>query len=104
MNIIVAIAGFFISALALKFALSLLGQVGQENKYGTAITTSGVLSSVGLVLSFFTPFFISLPIYAIFWLMMVRSVYGISLKKSVALAGLMVGIRYLLMFALGWLI
>ncbi|GEM_PF-4512942 len=99
LSIFLAVAGFFISALALKLSLTVLGQPKLENKYSTAITTSGLLNIVGLLIGLIVPF-VGFVIYGIFWVLIVRSVYGLSVKKSVGVAFLMVAIRQVLMFAL----
>lgn len=99
LSIFLAIAGFFLSALALKLSLGVLGQPKLQNKYSTAISTSGVLSIAGLLIGLVVPL-VGFLVYGVFWVVVVRSVYGISVKKSVGVALLMVLIRQVLMFAL----
>lgn len=100
-TIITAVVTFFLSALALKVALHLMGQPARENKYGTAVTVAGLLSVSSLLLSLFLPFFVSWIVYPILWLVIVRSVYHISFTKSIAVAALQVVVRFGLIFLLG---
>lgn len=102
-SIVTAILTFFLSALALKLALGVMGQPAHENKYGTAITVAGVLAACSLLLSML-PFFVSWFVYPILWLVIVRSVYHISFTKSIAVAALQGGIRFGLVLLLGMII
>ena len=101
-SIITAILTFFLSAFALKLALQVMGQPARDNKYGTAVTVAGLLSTAGLLLSFF-PFFVSWIVYPILWIVLVRSTYQISMSKSVAVAFLQAIIRFGLVLLLGWI-
>lgn len=98
-GILLGFAGFFLSALALKMALGLLGQPAHENKYGTAVTVAGLLSISSVLLSF-TPFFIGWFVYPLLWLVLVKGVYKISFLKSLGVAVLQVAIRGGLMWLL----
>ena len=102
-SIVTAILTFFLSALALKLSLHLMGQPSQENKYGTAVTVAGLLSVCGLLLTPF-PFFVSWLVYPLLWLLIVRSVYRISFTKSIAVAVLQGVVRMGLVFLLGFII
>ncbi len=102
-SIFLAIAGFFLSALALKLSLGAMGQPKLQNKYSTAVSTSGVLSIAGLLIGLVVPF-VGIVVYGIFWVVVVRSVYGISVKKSVGVGALMMLIRAALMFGLGYFV
>lgn len=98
-GILLAVVGFFVSALALKLALGVLGQPAHENKYGTAVTVAGILSVCSLLLSF-TPFFVGWVLYPLLWLVLVKSVYRIGFAKSLGVAVLQVLIRGGLMWLL----
>jgi hypothetical protein len=98
-GILLGIVGFFVSALALKLALGMLGQPAHENKYGTAVTVAGILSFSSFLLSF-TPFFVGWVLYPLLWLVLVKSVYRIGFTKSVLVAMLQLAIRGGLMWAL----
>lgn len=102
MTIITAILSFFVSAFALKLSLSAMGQPARRNRYDTAMTVSAVLSLCGWVLGFVP--FLGWLVYGILWLAVVRSVYEISLKKSIGVAVLLVLIRAGLLFGLGFVI
>lgn len=99
MSILTPILTFFLSAFALKLALSMMGQPARRNKYGTAVTVSAILTICGWVLGF-VPFFGWL-VYAILWFAVIRSVYEISLKRSFAVALLLVLIRGGLSYLVG---
>ena len=99
MFILTPIITFLLSAFALKLSLSALGQPTRRNQYGTAITVSALLTVCGWVLGLI-PFFGWL-VYAILWIAVVRSVYELSLKKSVGVALLLVFIRAGLHLLLG---
>ncbi len=103
LSIFLAIAGFFVSAFALKLSLGALGQPKLQNKYSTAVSTSGILNLAGLLIGLFVPF-VGFVVYGIFWVVVVRSVYGISVKKSVGVAALMVLIREVLMYAVKYFV
>lgn len=100
LSLVTAILTFFLSALALKLALSAMGQPARENSYGTAVTVAGLLAVSGFLLGFF-PFFVSWVVYPVLWLLIVRGVYHISIAKSVAVAVLQAVIRFGLVLLLG---
>lgn len=102
LSIVTAILTFFLSALALKLALRVMGQPAHENKYGTAVTIAAMLSVGNLLLGFF-PFFVGWILYPIMWLVMVKSVYHISFTKSVAVSIVQALIRGGLLILLGLL-
>lgn len=91
MSILLAIAGFFLSALALKLALGVLGQPKHDNKYGTAVTVAGVLSVGSFVLGFVPV--LGWLLYPVLWLGVVKSVYRIGFAKSLVVAVLQLVIR-----------
>ena len=103
MSILTAVLTFFLSALALKLALRVMGQPARENKYGTAVTVAGILSVASVLLGAF-PFFVAWIVYPILWIVMVKSVYHISFTKSLGVAVLQAVIRFGLLALLGMLI
>lgn len=102
-SIILAVVSFFLQAFALKLALGVMGQPSHQNKYGTAIRVAATLALAGFLLGFIP--LVGWLVYAILWLLVVRSVYGIGLTKSVGVAVLQVVIRLVLsgiLALIGW--
>ena len=100
LSILTAVLTFFMSAFALKLALRFMGQPAHENKYGTAVTVAALLSFSSLLMGLL-PFFVSWFVYPILWIVLVRSVYHISITKSIGVAALQAVIRFGLILLIG---
>jgi len=95
------VINFFVSALALKLSLNILGQPSGRNRYKTALKVALGLAFAGWVLGFVP--FLGWLLYAGLWVFVIRDVYGTSWTKTLGVALLQVVVRLTLLALLGWL-
>jgi len=98
MSIVYSIVQFFVSALALKLAIDVVGTQGTSNKYSKALTVAGGLALSKLLLGFIP--LVGTLFYLGLWVFVIRDVYNLSIKKSVGVSILQIGIGYLIWWAL----
>ncbi len=95
--ILVTVVSFLMQALALKLALGMLGQASAENKYSKAIGVAALLNVAGFVLAI-VPF--GGLFYALLWLGVIMTAYRVGFFRSLGVAVLQVGVRFVLGFVL----